>query len=44
MLDYLRINGYELFEIINKIKEARYIKYEQELDLLVKSGELEFEV
>lgn len=38
--DYLRTNEYELVNISDKIKEMRYTKDEQELDLLVKSGEL----
>jgi Xaa-Pro dipeptidase len=38
--NYLMNKGFKLFNISDKIKEMRYIKDEQELDLLVKSGEL----
>lgn len=38
--NYLTNKGFKLFNISDKIKEMRYIKDEQELDLLIKSGEL----
>jgi Xaa-Pro dipeptidase len=40
LADYIKNKGFKLLNISDKIKEMRYIKDEQELDLLMKSGEL----
>jgi Xaa-Pro dipeptidase len=40
MAEYLKNKGFKLIDMSDKIKEMRYIKDEQEMDLLEKSGEL----
>ncbi|MDW7669481.1 MAG: Xaa-Pro peptidase family protein [Bacillota bacterium] len=40
LAEYLKNKGFELIDISDIIKEMRYIKDEQEMDLLEKSGEL----